>query len=75
MKEENGHKLESPSCSESTLKCCDFIWPENAEDDCELHFGSWTSAIKIIMQAISSCYCYYHGGKVELYFSLTSEDR
>lgn len=28
MRKENGHKLELPNCSESTLKCCDFIWPE-----------------------------------------------
>lgn len=75
MKEGNGHKLESPNYSESTLKCCDFIWSENAEGDCESHFGPQTCGIKIVMQAISSHYSYYHGEKVELYFSLTSEDR
>lgn len=37
MKEENGHKLESPNCSESTLKCYDFMWPENADEAWELH--------------------------------------
>lgn len=38
MKEENGHKLESPNHSESMLKCCDFLWPENADEKWELGF-------------------------------------
>lgn len=28
MREENGYKLDLPNRSESTLKGCDFIWPE-----------------------------------------------
>lgn len=74
MKEENGYKLELPNCSENTLKWCDFIWPENAGEDWELHFCPWTSGVRIIILTMSSS-CSYHGGKVELYFSLTSEDR
>lgn len=38
MKEENGHKLDSANCSESTLKCGDLMGPDNASEDGTLYF-------------------------------------
>ena len=73
MKEENEHRLQLPNRSESFLKFCDFIQPENAEENWELCFHPWTPAIKISVSAISSSY--YHRVKMEIYFSLAFEDR
>lgn len=73
MKEENEHRLQLPNHSENFLKYRDFIWTENQKKIGSCFFILGPPTIKISVSAIP--FSYYHRVKMEIYFSLTFEDR